>query len=341
MGVMATWPGVDLMATGTWDLRNGKYRFTRKDLADAIDATVCPAVGDPVIKLGHTDPRFDGEPAMGRVRNMRLDGDRLTGDLWVPEWLSEDTAAAAYPQRSIEGARNFTCQIGHKHPFVVTHLALLGVTRPGIGGLNNLDDLKALVGASARHYGQWWTYPEDEGTGDVTDPTSPKAIRAAIREGRLTERGAAAMLEARITAHSHQQALKQAHEALDRGHPASYSEDEFARLFNPGSKGGPLGPDDEEEGHVVAPRSRGIVQQGDGTRASWDGYSSSGAPLSDDPDDALYDAWPPGRGPGPAMTEGERQPRRRSRDKTWDGYTQASAPYTDEDVYDALFGHGR
>jgi hypothetical protein len=50
-----------------------------------------------------------------------------------------------------------------------------------------------------------------------------------------------------IRAHSHQQALRDAHNALDRGHPASYPDDEFAKLFNPASKDGPLAPDDEDD----------------------------------------------------------------------------------------------
>lgn len=145
---LVTIPGIDLMAAGTWELSSGRQTFTRDDLTDAIEAAKCPAVGDPVIKLGHIDPRFDGQPAIGRVTNMRLDasGMKLLGDLaGMPGWFGE-IAHAAYPRRSVEGQYGFRCQIGHDHPFVLTGLAMLGVTAPGVGVLNGLPDIAALYG---------------------------------------------------------------------------------------------------------------------------------------------------------------------------------------------------
>lgn len=47
-----------------------------------------------------------------------------------------------------------------------------------------------------------------------------------------------------VLAHSHQTALQQAHQALDRGHAANYAPDEFAALFPPGAKLGPAEEDD-------------------------------------------------------------------------------------------------
>jgi hypothetical protein len=144
-------PGVDLVAAGTWPLSSGETTFTRDHLQQAIEAAQCPAVGPPIIKLGHVDPRFDGEPALGKVTNLRLtaNGDKLTGDLsGVPAWLG-DVAASAYPNRSVEGAFNHVCQIGHTHPFAITGLALLGVTAPGVGVLNSLDDIPARYGTAA------------------------------------------------------------------------------------------------------------------------------------------------------------------------------------------------
>jgi hypothetical protein len=64
---LVTLPGVDILATGTWALASGEATFTTDNLASAIDASSCPSIGDPIIKLGHVDPRFDGEPAVGRV----------------------------------------------------------------------------------------------------------------------------------------------------------------------------------------------------------------------------------------------------------------------------------
>lgn len=155
---LVTLPGVELCAVGTWDLSSGPYTFTRHHLAEAVKAAECPAVGPPIIRLGHSDPRFmrfDGEPGVGRVKNLRLDasGMKLLGDLTgMPGWLG-DVAASAYPNRSVEGQAGFQCQIGHVHAFALTGLALLGVTPPGVGVLNSLDDIPALFDVEAKHGG--------------------------------------------------------------------------------------------------------------------------------------------------------------------------------------------
>jgi hypothetical protein len=143
---LVTLPNVDLVAAGTWNLSSGEATFTPEDLASAVEAAQCPAVGAPVIKLGHTDPRFDGEPSVGRVTNMAVSGAKVTGDLaGMPGWLGA-VLGSAYPSRSIEGAWDFKCQIGHVHPFVITALALLGVAMPGVGVLGGLEDVAALYG---------------------------------------------------------------------------------------------------------------------------------------------------------------------------------------------------
>jgi hypothetical protein len=66
----------------------------------------------------------------------------------VPEWLGE-VMASAYPNRSIEGYRDYQCQQGHTHPFAITGLALLGVTPPGVGTLSSLEDIAALYDVAA------------------------------------------------------------------------------------------------------------------------------------------------------------------------------------------------
>jgi hypothetical protein len=158
---LVTLPGVEILATGTWQLSSGEATFTREDLADAIDAASCPSVGNPVIKIGHVDPRFDGEPALGWVVGMKLSagGNKITADLaGMPGWLGE-IAASAYPGRSIEGFRDYVCQQGHTHPFAITALALLGVTPPAVGVLNSIEDVAALYGVAAAagpESGQKW-----------------------------------------------------------------------------------------------------------------------------------------------------------------------------------------
>lgn len=148
---LATIPGVELVQAGQWDISTGRVTFTPQDLAAAVGALDCAAVRRPVLKLGHVDPRFDGEPAVGWVDNMALadDGNTIVGDyVGMPAWLG-DIIASAYPDRSIEGVFDFRCQIGHTHPFVLTGVALLGVTAPGVGTLQSLQDVAALYGVAA------------------------------------------------------------------------------------------------------------------------------------------------------------------------------------------------
>lgn len=144
-------PDVELLKTGEWPLSTGTWTFTSEDLAAAVRAAQSPCVGRPVIKLGHDDPRFSGEPAVGFVDNLRLseDGSTLVGDLCgVPGWLA-DIMPSAYPRRSIEGQFNYRDQAGTIHDFALTGLALLGVTPPAVGTLSSLRDVAALYQVEA------------------------------------------------------------------------------------------------------------------------------------------------------------------------------------------------
>lgn len=141
-----------LAHTGEWDLSSGRWRAAPEDFAAAIAATTCPAVRRPYVRIGHQDTRFDtsdGDPAVGWIENLRLTdgGNTLVGDyVGLPAWL-DGVLASAYPDRSIEGAYNRRCALGHTHPFVLDGLALLGVTRPGVGTLKpigGLADVKNL-----------------------------------------------------------------------------------------------------------------------------------------------------------------------------------------------------
>ncbi|MFC0504234.1 2'-5' RNA ligase family protein [Micromonospora costi] len=148
--------GVELVRTGRWDISTGQWTAAREDLAAAVAALSCPAIQKPIIKIGHTDTRFtpgDGEPAIGWYENLRTTdgGHTLVADQVAPAWLS-DVQAAAWPNRSVEGSYNYRCGLGHTHPFVLTAVALLGVTPPGVStltSLNSLDDVRALYGLAA------------------------------------------------------------------------------------------------------------------------------------------------------------------------------------------------
>lgn len=146
--------GIELIRTGRWAISTGQWTASREDLAAAVAAMSCPAIRKPVLKVGHRDERFtpgDGEPSIGWIDNLRLGdgGHTLVGDyVGVPAWL-DSIMASAYPDRSVEGTYRHRCQLGHTHPFVLTGVALLGVTPPGVGTLRSLNDVAALYGVEA------------------------------------------------------------------------------------------------------------------------------------------------------------------------------------------------
>jgi hypothetical protein len=149
MPALITVPNVDIVAAGQWDLSTGEATFTTSDLAAAVEAAQCPAVGDPILKISH-DPVSAKWPAVGHVSGMALssEGNKITGDLaGMPGWLAV-ALPSAYPQRSIEGSWDFRCQVGHVHPFVITALGLLGELPPGVGVLGSLEDVAALYGVA-------------------------------------------------------------------------------------------------------------------------------------------------------------------------------------------------
>ncbi|WP_433078881.1 peptidoglycan-binding protein [Dactylosporangium sp. CA-052675] len=147
---------IELARPGTWDLASGKTTFTVEMLQDAARYAAKHADARNALKLGHVDPRFDGEPAFGWLNNadIWLDEDdrgpvlkarQLDG---MPDWLAA-TAKDAWPNRSVEGWTNYQDQDGEVFSFVLDGLALLGVTPPGIGSIRSLRDLPAALGIAA------------------------------------------------------------------------------------------------------------------------------------------------------------------------------------------------
>lgn len=150
MPALSNLPGVELIHTGSWFISSGPWDATADDLMAAVAAMECPAVRRPVLKLGHVDPRFDGEPAVGWVDNLAVtdNGQTLVGDyVGMPGWLGP-VLASAYPDRSIEGRYGGVCQLGHTHPFILDAVALLGVMHPGVGTLASLQDVATLYGVT-------------------------------------------------------------------------------------------------------------------------------------------------------------------------------------------------
>lgn len=149
--ILVTREDVELVAAGYWQLSSGPAEFTVGDLQSAVAAADCPSIGKPVLKLGHDTPEGLEQPAVGYVSNLRLNDSqtKVTGDFeGMPEWLDQ-VLPSAYPKRSIEGYWDYPCQQGHVHPFVITAVALLGVTPPGVGVISSLNDVAELYGVEA------------------------------------------------------------------------------------------------------------------------------------------------------------------------------------------------
>ncbi len=181
---LVTRRGVELAAVGTWECMTGEWTCTEADIADAVRAAADPSFRAPVIKLGHIDPRFDGEPAVGRVTNLRAsaDGTKLLGDLeGLPEWLDR-ILPSAFPSRSVEGVHDAVAASGASYKFVLTGLALLGVQPPAI---ESLADIASLYGVAAA-VGE--RAPLTSGTPIVTVPAGLD-VAAAADDGAYADPG--------------------------------------------------------------------------------------------------------------------------------------------------------
>lgn len=146
---------VPIVSTGNYKLASGETTFTADDLASAVLASKDATVPAPRIKLGHTDKRFesdpalDGEPAFGTAQNLTLsdDGQTVIGDLAnVPAWLA-DSMPSAYPGRSVEGGFGYEAPSGHTYKFAISNLALLGTEWPGVTSLPDLQETLAKNGS--------------------------------------------------------------------------------------------------------------------------------------------------------------------------------------------------
>lgn len=179
--------GVELARPGTWHLSTGKRTFEPQDLQDAADFFAASGQTRIPIGFGHSDPRFDGDPAFGWVSNIRYTTDAkgpvLLGDLVdLDDWVAA-AAPKRWPNRSIEGFANLDWN-GRVYRLALTRLALLGSTPPAMPILRSLADLRQAVAAAAAATGAEFVSaaappPEPGATTDpaaeaVVVPTSPK-----------------------------------------------------------------------------------------------------------------------------------------------------------------------
>lgn len=142
--------GVELASVGWWEFVSGPRWLTTEDLQAAVDAQEDPAIRTPKIKIGHTDPRFDGQPLFGTVANLRLSDNKqkLIGDYVIAASLaplvakaSDDDGDAPFGERSVEGWFDYTSATGTEHRFVLTAVSLLGEFDPAI---EDLDDIVGI-----------------------------------------------------------------------------------------------------------------------------------------------------------------------------------------------------
>lgn len=180
--------GVELARPGTWQLSSGDQTFTEQMLHDAARFAARADARPSPVKIGHVDKRFDGEPALGWLGNLRVADDNgpvLLGDITgMPDWLAA-TAPTAWPDRSVEGWTDYEAD-GETYSFVIDGLALLGVTPPGMSSIRSLRDLPQALGvaASARIYASFGAptapAPEAEESKEKESGMDPAKIREAL-----------------------------------------------------------------------------------------------------------------------------------------------------------------
>lgn len=141
----------ELMKVGKYQLSTGEFECTPELIQAAISAHEAGVLRKPVARIGHNDPRFSGDPAVGWFDNLRAsaDGTTLYADHHgVPQWLA-DNLPSAYPSLSIEGMYNYMAPDGTAYEFILTGVGLLGATDPGIGTLKSIQDLESLYTSDA------------------------------------------------------------------------------------------------------------------------------------------------------------------------------------------------
>lgn len=190
---MAELLGVELARPGTWQLSNGKREFTAQMLRDAADFHASTGGQKIPLGFGHRDDRFDGDPAWGWLTNVRYaedaQGPVLLGDLTDLEDWVHAAAPSRWPHRSIEGVTGIS-YAGRDYGLVLTRLALLGATPPGMPALKSLSDLRQLVAAAAASSGGEWI------AASIPEPSPQGAVSPSDRKGAVGMPDAAKLREA-------------------------------------------------------------------------------------------------------------------------------------------------
>jgi hypothetical protein len=151
-GGTVTIPDVELVRVGNWaSALSGRVPITGDDLDAMVAAASDPEVDHAPLRIGHVDPRFDGEPALGWLSNVRRVGDSLVADLTdVPAKLAA-TIRSAFRRRSAEIAWGVKTPAGRTYRAALSGLALLGVTPPAVKGLADVTSRYSGAATATDH----------------------------------------------------------------------------------------------------------------------------------------------------------------------------------------------
>lgn len=170
-----TLEAVEIVRAGVWASQlSGRVPITGDDLDAMVQAAADPEMDHAPVRIGHVDPRFDGEPALGWLTNVRRVGDRVVADIAdVPAKLAS-VVKSAFRRRSAEILWGVKTPSGRRYKAALSGLALLGVTPPAV---------KGLADVLARYSGPT---NESESTGTavvidgVDDPEVAEAVATAL-----------------------------------------------------------------------------------------------------------------------------------------------------------------
>jgi len=135
-GGVTTIRDVEILKVGNWHSGlSGRVPITDDDLDAMVQAATDAEIDQAPLKIGHVDPRFDGEPALGWLSNVRRQGSSLVADIADAPAKMADLIQTAFKRRSAEIAWGVKTPSGRTYKAALAGLALLGVTPPAIKGL--------------------------------------------------------------------------------------------------------------------------------------------------------------------------------------------------------------
>lgn len=138
------------MEAGTWDAMTGRVTFTEDDLGDIVRSfDLLELAGRVPLKFGHNDeqPATDGQPALGWVSRVYMQGRKLLGDFSdLPKVVYDLIKAGRYKFVSVELLGNVKAA-NRLIRWVLDAVALLGADQPAIGSLKDLQSLTMARGS--------------------------------------------------------------------------------------------------------------------------------------------------------------------------------------------------